>query len=489
MRLKRKRCPLSIEPHPFGIKPEGNLLLSTRRNIRDVGLGNMARFFSDNNVLDMLEFLSPCDIITLLFTSKAFYAFASSEDIWANIVLQESNGDFNFIHSWKTTWLHGRRFGEKGNASGDTKTSRVIHERESKQSRGSGKESESKLLLEGLFSDVLFQKWTCKAASFSNEYWGHDTVERRHCSTLTVSEFRSKYEVPGVPVIITGLTTSWSAMTKWNRKYLLEHFRDSKLSAGPTNMSLPNFFHYADENSDEAPLFIFDPSFGEIASQDGHYITSDYIVPEYFAEDLFSVLPDRPRFRWLLLGSLKSGSKWHVDPNRTNAWNAVITGSKRWMLCPPHSPPDGVFSSADGAEVAQPVSLSDWLLNFHESSKSRKTAFVEATCSAGEVMFIPNGWWHSVMNLEKDTFAITQNYVGTSNVNKVRHLLCYRKDLVSGVEGHRRGNLWSEFDAALERKGMTLSNEIHGCTKTGTEIGVSYWQAIRDTKRTTIIIR
>jgi len=70
MRLKRKRCPLSIEPHPFGIKPEGNLLLSTRRNIRDVGLGNMARFFSDNNVLDMLEFLSPCDIITLLFTSK-----------------------------------------------------------------------------------------------------------------------------------------------------------------------------------------------------------------------------------------------------------------------------------------------------------------------------------------------------------------------------------------------------------------------------------
>jgi len=278
-------------------------------------------------------------------------------------------------------------------------------------------------------------------------------------------------------------------MTKWNRKYLIDHFGDSKLSAGPTNMSLHNFFNYADENSDEAPLFIFDPSFGEIASKDGHNVTIDYNVPQYFTEDLFSVLPDRPRFRWLLLGSEKSGSKWHVDPNRTNAWNAVIKGSKRWMLCPPHSPPDGVFSSADGSEVAQPVSLSDWLLNFYESSKSRKTGFVEATCNAGEVMFIPNGWWHSVMNLEKDTFAITQNYVGTSNVNKVRHLLRYRQDLVSGVEGHRRGNLWSEFDAALELKGMTLSNEIHGCTKSVNETGVSYWQTMRDTKRTTMIIR
>jgi hypothetical protein len=40
-------------------------------------------------------------------------------------------------------------------------------------------------------------------------------------------------------------------------------------------------------------------------------------------------------FRWLIIGPHRSGSSFHVDPNATCAWNAVVSGAKKWILFPP----------------------------------------------------------------------------------------------------------------------------------------------------------
>lgn len=37
---------------------------------------------------------------------------------------------------------------------------------------------------------------------------------------------------------------------------------------------------------------------------------------------------------------------------------------------------------------------------------------------AGEVVYIPGGWWHAVLNLET-AVAVTQNYVGDANLPRV----------------------------------------------------------------------
>ena len=67
-----------------------------------------------------------------------------------------------------------------------------------------------------------------------------------------------------------------------------------------------------------------------------------------------------------------SGSTFHKDPNATSAWNAVITGSKYWIMFPSSStlpPPPGVFVSADQSEVTSPLSIAEWLLGFHAEAR------------------------------------------------------------------------------------------------------------------------
>lgn len=119
----------------------------------------------------------------------------------------------------------------------------------------------------------------------------------------------------------------------------------------------------------------------------------------------------RPDYRWLIIGAPRSGSSWHIDPNSTSAWNAVVRGAKKWVLFPPgRDAPPGVHPSADGADVAAPVSLPEWFMNHYSQLAGGRGGALEGVCRQGEVVFVPHGWWHAVLNLE-ESVAITQNYV------------------------------------------------------------------------------
>ncbi|KAI9828721.1 MAG: hypothetical protein M1832_001826 [Thelocarpon impressellum] len=226
------------------------------------------------------------------------------------------------------------------------------------------------------------------------------------------------------------------------------------------------------DSSDESPLYLFDSRFVEkLGLAVGREAAGGYWAPECFGEDLFAVLDQkRPDCRWLIIGPERSGSTFHKDPNATSAWNAVIRGAKYWIMFPPSKaspPPPGVFVSADQSEVTSPLSIAEWLLGFHAEARKTKGC-VEGICTAGEVLHVPSGWWHLVVNLAP-SIAITQNFIPRQHLRAALSFLRDRPSQVSGfapdvadpfrafVEGLRSkgyGDLLGETLAGMERGGL-----------------------------------
>lgn len=78
---------------------------------------------------------------------------------------------------------------------------------------------------------------------------------------------------------------------------------------------------------------------------------------------------------------------------------------------------------------------------------------IECIVNAGEMMFIPNGWWHTVLNVD-DSIAITQNYVSGRNLKNVLHFVKDCGEQVSGYHG--KGPLYDKFVASLEKEEKCL---------------------------------
>ncbi|KAI9140090.1 hypothetical protein BKA69DRAFT_1029868 [Paraphysoderma sedebokerense] len=417
----------SVPSHPLGIKPLGNFYFDSDspdfKPTRTDGLGRFSALSDEFLLGFIVEYLNYKDLCKLSCVSKAWVAFGKYEEIWKGWVLEKwstspGNKSKKWINrSWRST------FRQIQSTADDDLTTGI-----------------DQIQIPHFYSDLLYQPWYY--SNFPLNYLidilqSSNFVRSIDCiSSPPLEHFKLRYELTNTPVLLRNIIDNWAALRKWSDwDFWTENYGDMLFRAEAVELRIRDYITYLlGSPHDEAPVYLFDKNFAARAPK----LCQDWEVPEMFREDLFSVLgPNRPDYRWIIIGPERSGSTMHKDPNSTSAWNAVIKGEKLWILYPPEITPPGVFPSEDGGEVSTPVSLVDWWVNWFLQTKDivknlpKDKRPIWCVCRSSEVVFIPNGWWHTVINLTP-SIAITQNFVAESNLQNVLSFLFSQRSHISG---------------------------------------------------------
>jgi len=372
---------------------------------RKNGLG-FFHVLDDDMLLELLEFMDEKALLNLSLVSYPFYIFAEEEDLWKTLCIRKfvSNkfGYFTFKGSWKRTTLLPR----------EKKVTKPY----------------CKLALNGFYSSRLYTRWYRAHVPLETFSTCTPGIDKRY--KLSVEEFIKEYESINKPVVLTGLMDNWKAKGGWKINQLLAKYENTYLKTNGTDsdghsfrLLFKDYVAYMEGNHDEKPIYLFDNKFQERAPD----LLTDYQVPPYFRDDLFDLMTneDRPDYRWFLCGPSRSGSPLHQDPHRTSAWNALLQGRKRWTIWPPDVIPPGVDKDLIDTEFYASPDVMKWFVDVYPKVRDEQRP-LEIIQEEGEVIFVPSGWWHQVLNLT-DTVAVTQNYCSPRNFKYVYQDMINRK--------------------------------------------------------------
>ncbi|KAF2270686.1 Clavaminate synthase-like protein [Lojkania enalia] len=438
----------AVPTHPLGIKPSGNAYTASE-NLKS-HCGSFARL-PDELLSHILESFDADVLVQLGGTCKALYAFTRLDELWRALFVASPPEDFVWRGTWRATFL------------------------------GIPQEKVTNISCKNLFSDVLYRPFQCAHTPlepFVSRIPAQNAIKR--LPNLTYEEYAEKWT--DKPFILTEPVKEWPVYGEWTPEYLLEKYPTVKFIAEAVDWPMEKYMKYMSNSRDESPLYLFDRVF---ASKMGISYNKDapeaaYWPPGCFGDDLFNVLGEhRPDCRWMIMGPKRSGSTFHKDPNATNAWNAVLTGSKYWLMFPSSltlPPPPGVILSDDQSEITSPLSIAEYLLTFHSLARQTPGCY-EGICYAGEILHVPSGWFHLVLNLES-SLALTQNFVPRKKLADVLGFLRDQRDQVSGFKDDVADSAFELFVEKLrETYPELLEQGLHELENKGKK-GRGKWEAL-----------
>ena len=473
------------EPHPYGVLPGGNRFFGST----PVAKTREELLLDEKLWQQVISFCDGPSHARLVQTSRYLYVVGHQPELWRDQVLRKCDAAKTVISrvgsSWKDTYV------------------RMFHETKFKPHKP--------MPIPNIYSDNIYRSHLCRSFAIPSQ-WLEQTIDDENTASnnsvkevdtiktqdMTPDKFFQDFEVRNQPVVVKGAANGkavdkwkdWNSLTDKNRK---KSYRSTSGAAPlPGNFSLEAYRDYtlSTEYLEESPLYLFDRT-AFATNQEWN----DDFFPEFYEKclywdpsgehghDLLQHLgaKERPDHTWIIMGPKRSGSVFHIDPNATHAWNACIRGRKRWIFYPPgeprkllklllrisvlfdskHSshcihffpksfPAPGVFPSADGDEVALPLSVGEWIIQYwkeHMEQYRKRPANrrpMECTTHPGDVVFVPHGWWHSVINLDESNIAITHNYISPSNLGNALKFFREKQDQISGCRD-RKESIKPEF--------------------------------------------
>ncbi|KAM9925276.1 hypothetical protein OXX59_004010 [Metschnikowia pulcherrima] len=441
--------------HPLNVRPSGNSFFDEELTCpsRDEQMGHFAQF-PEELLMELFGFVDDsASLKALSHTSRVMYAYLYDEDMWkrhytAKVQNAEKSGAEIPDLVWRGSWrLSVLRLDKKNQAD---------------------------LQIPGnlLCSDLLYRPFQCAQIDYDKlfsklireeEMYHKDSLEssvpltypsgripRLPESWLTQEQFDAEWNAR--PFILTN--PEKSRWPRWSLQELLQRFAGVKFRQEAVRWPLSLYSQYLAANCDESPLYLFDCN--SIAMQT---LRKEYDAPKLFQQDLLTTFGAcRPDHAWLIIGSQRSGSTFHKDPNYTSAWNTAIAGRKVWVMFPPGVCPPGVSTDEDESEVTSPVGIAEWVLSgFYNDAVNSPEALIGITFP-GECMYVPSGWWHTVINLD-ESIALTQNFVPDVKLGNALHFLKNKGKQISGFRPLEVRNKCKEVLSNLDIDGKDIAQD------------------------------
>ena len=186
-------------------------------------------------------------------------------------------------------------------------------------------------------------------------------------------------------------------------------------------MTLADFARYVVDQRDAEPLYVIDDRVAQDGPGDGVAYPP---LPSLGADDdVFAALAADPTTdddaltalarerRYVLAGPRGAGSRWHVDPDGTDAWNVLLSGRKTWAFSPPSAAPPRGARFAPRLTTATSVV---WTTEPCSRAWFDAGSAGVVTQEAGDAVYVPADHWHATL-CEETCVAVTQNVVVARN--------------------------------------------------------------------------
>ena len=207
--------------------------------------------------------------------------------------------------------------------------------------------------------------------------------------------------------------------------------RQAQGEPSDVTMLARDYAAYVRRNGDAEPLMVIDDRVPQDGTCTAYPAVAPIVAGDHLAElarrevEPAAAADLRRERKYLLWGGAGAGSRWHVDPYGTDAWNALLSGRKRWAFWPPGATPPGVeivprLVSASRTLWTTEPAAADWF------SQAPPPGAQIVTQEAGDVVYIPAGWWHATL-CEASCVAVTQNVIFAHNARAAHALMARSK--------------------------------------------------------------
>lgn len=243
-----------------------------------------------------------------------------------------------------------------------------------------------------------------------------ETIDRR--ANLTYDEFISKYQKPGIPVILENATNVWKSNLMFTPEYFKENFGDRITYHQNTKYSMSEILDIAAKSTktNPAPYPIKFDLLTQLPEVLTHMdpISLNLAKPNWLLSKVFPKKKMDHRID-LFIGGPGNRYTIHKDVYNVHAWLIQLYGEKEVIMFP-RGQEDLMYAGKIGVQqCVSPIDISN--PDFEKYPKFKDATPMKITLKAGEVAYIPSGIWHTTMaNVHNISIIVDQlnktNYKG-----------------------------------------------------------------------------